>query len=80
MKTGPSYFPAHGKCIEYDSQILNAVTPIKIEDQDDIVLELRAVGAPPFIKKRTAAVAGLSEQWKIVLTVSLSADVFANKV
>jgi nuclear transport factor 2 (NTF2) superfamily protein len=31
-------------------------------------------------KNRTAAVAGLSAQWKIVLTVSLSADVFANKV
>jgi hypothetical protein len=52
MKTGPSYFPAHGKCIEYDSQIPNAVTLIKIEDQNDIVLELRAVGALPFIKEK----------------------------
>jgi hypothetical protein len=51
MKTGPSYFPAHGKCIEHDSQILNAVSLIKIEDQDNIVLELRAIGAPPFIKE-----------------------------
>jgi hypothetical protein len=56
MKTGPSDFPAHGKCIEHDSQILNAVILIKIEDQDDIVLELRAVGAPPSSKNRTAAV------------------------
>src|SRR4051794_5663075 len=38
MKTATSYFPAHGKCIEDDSQILNAVTLIKIEDQDNIVL------------------------------------------
>jgi hypothetical protein len=52
MKTGPSDFPAHGKCIEHDSQILNAVILIKIEDQDDIVLELRTVGAPPFIKEQ----------------------------
>jgi hypothetical protein len=37
--------------VEHDSQILNAVTLIKIEDQDDIVLERRAVGAPPFIKE-----------------------------
>jgi hypothetical protein len=34
------------------SQILNAVTLIKIEDQDNIVLELRAIGAPPFIKEK----------------------------
>ena len=51
-ENGPSYFPAHGKCIEHDSQILNAVSLIKIEDQDNIVLELRAIGAPPFIKEK----------------------------
>jgi hypothetical protein len=38
-----------GQCIEHDGQILDAVVAIKIEDQDDIVLELSAVGAPPFI-------------------------------
>ena len=80
MKTCPSYFPAHGKCIEHDSQILNAVVAIKIEDQDDIVLELRAVGAPPFIKEQNRRRRGIVRTMKIVLTVSLSADVFANKV
>jgi hypothetical protein len=52
MKTAASYFPAHGKCIEHDGEVLNAVTPIKIEDQDNIVLELRAVGAAPFVKEQ----------------------------
>jgi len=41
------------------SQILNAVTLIKIEDQDNIVLELRAVGAPPFIKEKNRRRGGI---------------------
>jgi hypothetical protein len=38
---------------------LNAVIAIKIEDQDDIVLELRSIGTPPFIKEKNRRRGGI---------------------
>ena len=73
-------FPRTGNVSNTTVRVLNAVVAIKIEDQDDIVLELGPIGTAPFVKEQDCRRAGLSEQWKIVLTVSLSADVFANKV